>query len=108
MNYFFDDDFEDIDPDEIDDILAEYDEGFVEDKDSGFNQDNDDVEPREEYFGFDPFCLGAGFGYEMGREEWKKKTMKITQAVEHYLQYHKINSKKNTGKTCEFVWVRLF
>lgn len=32
--------------------------------------------------------------------------MKITQAVEHHLQYHKINSKKNTVKTCEFVLIR--
>ena len=29
--------------------------------------------------------------------------MKITQAVEHHLQYHKMNSKKNTVRTCEFV-----
>ena len=29
--------------------------------------------------------------------------MKVAQAVEYHLQYHKINSKKNTVKTCKFV-----
>ena len=29
--------------------------------------------------------------------------MKVQQAVDFHLQYHKANSKKNTVKTCEFV-----
>ena len=32
--------------------------------------------------------------------------MKIAQAVERHLQYHRVNSKKNTVKTCEFVLCR--
>ncbi|MBU1567451.1 MAG: hypothetical protein KJ630_17730 [Proteobacteria bacterium] len=29
--------------------------------------------------------------------------MKVSQAVDFHLQYHRANSKKNTVKTCEFV-----
>ena len=29
--------------------------------------------------------------------------MKVLQAVDFHLQYHKANSKRNTIKTCEFV-----
>src|SRR5665811_2440246 len=29
--------------------------------------------------------------------------MKVSQAVDFHLQYHRANSKKNTIKTCEFV-----
>ncbi|MDA3903419.1 MAG: phage integrase N-terminal SAM-like domain-containing protein [Desulfuromusa sp.] len=32
--------------------------------------------------------------------------MKISQAVEFHLQYHRANSKKNTVKTCKFVLSR--
>jgi len=29
--------------------------------------------------------------------------MKVSQAIDFHLQYHRANSKKNTIKTCEFV-----
>ncbi len=29
--------------------------------------------------------------------------MNVSQAVDYHLQYHRVNSKKNTVKTCEFV-----
>ena len=32
--------------------------------------------------------------------------MKVSQAVDFHLQYHRANSKKNTIKTCEFVFHR--
>jgi integrase/recombinase XerD len=32
--------------------------------------------------------------------------MKVQQAVDFHLQYHKANSKKNTVRTCEFVLLR--
>ncbi len=32
--------------------------------------------------------------------------MKVSQAVDFPLQYHRANSKKNTIKTCEFVRTR--
>ena len=32
--------------------------------------------------------------------------MKVSQAVDFHLQYHRANSKKNTAKTCEFVLSR--
>ncbi len=32
--------------------------------------------------------------------------MKVSQAVDFHLQYHRANSKKNTIKTCEFVLSR--
>ena len=32
--------------------------------------------------------------------------MKVSQAIEYHLQYHRVNSKKNTVKTCEFVLFR--
>ena len=32
--------------------------------------------------------------------------MKVSQAVDFHLQYHRANSKKNTIKTCEFVLTR--
>lgn len=81
MNDFYDDDFFDdgLDPDELDEIQDEYDEGLIEeDEDSELNQDENNVEPREEYFEFDPFWLGvaAGFGYEMGQEERRRKKWK--------------------------------
>ena len=33
--------------------------------------------------------------------------MKVSQAVDFHLQYHRANSKKNTVKTCEFVLTRI-
>jgi len=32
--------------------------------------------------------------------------MKVSQAVDFHLQYHRANSKNNTVKTCEFVLSR--
>ena len=32
--------------------------------------------------------------------------MKVSQAVDFHLQYHRANSKKNIVKTCEFVFSR--
>ena len=32
--------------------------------------------------------------------------MKVSQAIDFHLQYHQANSKKNTIKTCEFVFFR--
>ena len=32
--------------------------------------------------------------------------MKVLQAIEYHLQYHRGNSKKNTVKTCKFVLFR--
>ncbi len=32
--------------------------------------------------------------------------MNVSQAVEYHLQYHRVSSKKNTVKNCEFVLFR--
>jgi hypothetical protein len=32
--------------------------------------------------------------------------MKVLQAVDYHMQYHRANSKKNTVKTCEYVLSR--
>ena len=76
----FFDDFEDIDPDYIDGDEYENEEDCFEESEDSEADSDKDVEPKkEEYLGFDdPFWLGvaAGFGYELGQEERRKKKRK--------------------------------
>lgn len=70
--------FEDIDPDEIDDE-DDCEEGCLDESDElDFNQDKVNAEPAQDHEYLDPFYLGvaAGFGYEMGKEEKKKRKKK--------------------------------
>ena len=81
---YFDEEYSEdgLDPDEIEDVQDEYDENLADEEvdESEFEPDeNIASESDKNHLNFgDPFWLGvaAGFGYEMGREEKRKKKLK--------------------------------
>lgn len=69
-----DDFFEDIDPDEIDDEDDCEECQDVQDE-LDFDQGKVNAEPAQDHEYLDPFYLGiaAGFGYEMGQSDRRRK-----------------------------------